>query len=322
MKSKLGLGLLGTGVAANELYLPAFRKLGDKIALVACANRTRKKAERFARLAGIPTVVEDADALFALPEVEAVLISLPIGDQPALVLSALAAGKAVLSEKPIAADAAAGARLVKAAKRFRRPWLVGENFGFMPHVVRLCEWLRAGRLGAVRTFQASQTTLMNAKNPYFGTPWRHEGGFFGGFVVDAGVHLAHVVRRCFGMPARIQSRTAHFDAAMPAPDTAVAILEFESGVVGTWTSCFSARSSAPMLRVCGNKAEVELGYSHVTIRDAKGKETRFESPVDSFQVEFEHFADVVKAGKRPALTPEDALDDLRLIETIVRARQS
>ena len=121
MKSKLRLGLLGTGVAANELYLPAFKKLGHELELVACTNRTRKKAERFARLAGVARVVDSAEALFALPEVEAVLISLPIAAQPPLVLAALQSGKAVLSEKPVAPSVAAGQKLLKAAKKLAPP---------------------------------------------------------------------------------------------------------------------------------------------------------------------------------------------------------
>ncbi len=72
---KLRLGLLGTGIVAEKHYLPAFQKLSRRIELVACANRTRQKAERFARLAGGPKVVDDAEQLFALPEVEAVLLS-------------------------------------------------------------------------------------------------------------------------------------------------------------------------------------------------------------------------------------------------------
>lgn len=316
MPSKLRLALLGTGVAATDLYLPAFQKLTGRIALVACANRTRKKAERFARLAGIPQVVDSAEELFALPEVDAVLISLPIAAQPPMVLAALAAGKAVLSEKPVAESVARARKLVKAAKRYDAPWLVAENFAFMPAVARLRSWLAAGRLGEVRFFEARQTSQMDAKNPFFRTPWRHAPDFLGGFVVDGGVHLAHAVRACFGTPSTVLSRSAHGDPRLPPPDTAVATLQFPSGVLGTWVSCFSTVCNGPLLRVAGSRGEAELHWGHAVLRDAKGKETRFAAPRDSFELEFEHFADVVKKGKPPAYTPEDALADLELIERV------
>lgn len=319
MKHKLRLGMLGTGVAARLLYWPALERLRSKVELVACANRTRKKAERYARLTGIPRVVDSAEELFALPDVDAVLISLPIAAQPPLILKALASGKAVLSEKPVASTVAEARKLLKATRRYDAPWLVGENFAFMPHIARLREWLRAGRLGAIRFVEARQITLMNSKNPYFSTPWRHADDFSGGFVVDGGVHLANAVRRCFGMPVSIRALSARLDASLPPPDTAVAALAFESGALGTWTSCFNARYTGPMLRVFGSKAEAELYWSHVVLRTAQGREIRFDSPENSFYIQFAHFVDVVQKGVAPEVTPEDALEDLALVEAIATA---
>lgn len=318
MQKKLRLGLLGTGVAARKLYLPAFEKLGRRIELVACANRRRAKAEDYARLAGIPKVVDDAEELFALPEVEAVLVSLPIELQPQYVLAALRAGKAVLSEKPVAPSVAAGRKLIRAARRFEAPWLVGENFAFMPHVHELVDWLARGKLGEVRLVHVVQMTRMDATNPYFDTKWRAKPKHVGGFVTDGGVHMANVLRRCFGTPTVVKSLTASFDPALPPLDTAVAALRFPSGALGTWTSCFSTPSSGPMLRVLGSRAHAELHYGELVLRDARGREIRYPSPKDSFQAEFEHFVDVVKRGKPVAVTPEDALADLALLEAIVR----
>ena len=319
MGRKLRLGLIGTGIAARELYLPALEPLKARIQIVACASRRRDKAEAYAKLAGVPLVVDRAEDLIRLPEVDAIVISLPIDRQPAYVLRALSAGKPVLSEKPIAPSLAAGKKLVKAAARFDVPWLVGENFAFMPHVRRLRGWLEDGRLGDVRLVEAVQATWMDSNNRYFHTPWRHQRKFDGGFVSDGGVHLANVVRSCFGLPTHMTGFTAHFERALPPPDTAVAALRFGSGALGTWTSCFSARYSGPMLRVFGSKANAELRYGDVTLESAKGKRTTYAARSNSFTEEFKHFADVVQRGVPLALTPSEALDDLRLIDGLLRS---
>jgi len=319
MGRKLRLGLLGTGIAARELYLPAFERLSRRIEVVACANRTRSKAEAYAKLARVPKVVDTGEALIALPEVDAVIVSLPIDRQPEFVLAALRAKKAVLSEKPIAPSLAAGEALLAATRRFKTPWLVGENFAFMPHVLELRKWLDAGRLGEVRFIQAVQATWMDSKNLYFNTPWRHQAQFDGGFVADGGVHLANVVRSCFGLPESVQSVTAHFDPSLPAPDTAMATLRFASGALGTWTSCFSARYSGPMLRVFGSKANAELFYGEVRFETSRGKRRSYVPPTDSFSAQFSHFADVVQKGAPLAFTPKQALDDLRLIDAILHS---
>lgn len=317
MARRLRLGLLGTGVAAVRLYLPAFQATRDRIEVVACANRRRAKAARFARMAGIPKVVETAEELLQLADLDAVLISLPIELTPRYVLEALRAGKAVLSEKPVAPSVRDGERLTKAAARFDSPWLVGENYAFMPHVLRLRRWIQSGRLGEVRLVQATQINWMDRRNPYFATSWRKSPVHVGGFVVDGGVHLAHVVRSCFGMPRSIKNLTAAFDPALPPLDTAVAALEFDSGALGTWTSCFSARYDGPMLRVYGSKANAELGWNVATLQTPKGEPQVFRTTADSFAEEFRHFADMVLRGAPPALSPRDALDDLRLVEAIV-----
>ncbi|MBI4916810.1 MAG: gfo/Idh/MocA family oxidoreductase, partial [Acidobacteria bacterium] len=78
MKRKLRLGLLGTGVAARTLYLPAFARLTDRVEVVACASRHRENAASYARLADIPLVAGGARELLSLPHLDAVFISLPI----------------------------------------------------------------------------------------------------------------------------------------------------------------------------------------------------------------------------------------------------
>lgn len=322
---KLRLALLGTGLAAERHYLPAFEALRSRIEVVACANRTRSKAERYARLAGIPKVVDDAKALFALPEVEAVLVSLPIEAQPEFVLAALARGKAVLSEKPVGPSVADARRLIAKAKRFDVPWLVGENFAFMEHADRLRALIAAGKLGEIRMIEAVQMTAMNASNPYFHTAWRTAPKFVGGFVVDGGVHVANVVRRCFGMPEVGPPLTASFDPHLPPLDSVVATLRFESGALGTWTSCFSVPYQGPLLRVYGSQASAELFWGHLVVRSPgtprrpEGRETRFDQKNTSFYGELSHFADVVQKGAAPRVTPEDALLDLELLERLVGA---
>jgi predicted dehydrogenase len=320
MSRKLRLGLIGTGVAAHRLYLPAWPKLRSKLELVACTNRSRMKAEEYAALAGIPRVVDSVDELLRLEDVDAVLVSLPIDAQPAVVLAALGAGKAVLSEKPVAPSVAAGKKLLAQAKRYDVPWLVAENYAFMSHVLALQQWVAKGRLGEVRLCEVRQLTTMDARNPYFHTTWRRGPRFIGGFVVDGGVHLAHVLRRCFGTPVEVQSASAHLCGDLPPPDTAVATLRFEGGALGTWTSCFAARYDGPMLRVFGSKANAELYWDRVELGTHDGRVSTHRPRVSSFEAQFSHFADVVKRGAPPRVSATDAMGDLELIERIARGQ--
>ena len=74
-----------------------------------------------------------------------------------------------------------------------------------------------------------------------------------------------------------------------------------------------------MLRVSGSCGAAELGWNKVTLWDSRGKVTVFETAADSFYAQFEHFANVVCKGETPAVTPQDALQDLSLIEALIGA---
>jgi predicted dehydrogenase len=316
-RRRLRLGLLGTGVAAWRLYKPAFTVLGEHLELVACANRTRSKAVRYAKFAGFSRVEDSTDSLFHSADIDAIFISLPIEVQPHFVLEALRAGKAVLSEKPVAGSLSEAKSLIRRANALASPWMVGENFAFMSHVRKLEALVKAGKFGQIRLVEARQMNWVDHKNPYFHTEWRAAPKHIGGFVLDAGVHLAHIVNRCFGAPRVIKARQGSFAPSLPPIDTAIALLEFESGALGTWTSCFTARDAgAPLVRVLGERATACLYYDRLEVVASSGKVRRFTSVADSFAAQLEHFADVVLRRTPMDVTPAAALDDLRLITKV------
>jgi predicted dehydrogenase len=315
----LRLGLLGTGLAADLLYLPALKTLKKRVQVLACCNRTRSKAVAFAKKGGVPLVVDSAEALFALPQLDAVLVSLPIDQQPRYVLKALAAGKAVLSEKPVGPSYAAGKALVLAAKRYKQPWMVAENFAYMPHILQAEAWLTAGRLGDVRLAEVTQMNVLDEKVPFFHTAWRTSPKFKGGFVLDAGVHLAHVIRHFLGAPVSVRGLTAQFNPSLPPLDTALAVMRFRSGAVGLWRSCFAVRHQGPMIKLYGSKADLEIYESEAVLVSAKGRHQSFKARRSSFALQFENFADVVLKGARPKVTPQETLADLKFMQQIVSA---
>lgn len=316
--------MLGTGIAARQLYWPELQRLNKRIQVVACCNRTKSKAQAFAADCNIGLVTDTAEELFALPNVDAVLISLPIADQPRYVLKALKAGKHVLSEKPMAPSLAAGRALVKAAKPYQKrglKWMVGENYAFLPQVIQAEAWLAEGALGDVRVVEVRQMSIAREDNPYVQTLWRLDPRFVGGFVMDAGVHLAHIVRRYMGFPVELKSLNASFNPMLQPIDSTLGVLRFRSGAVGSWISCFSAQGGhAPMITLRGSRADLEIHRDHAVLLAHVGKPRTYKAPHDSFYGQFHHFADVVNAGARLAYTPADALADLAFMQSLVQGR--
>src|SRR5712691_459720 len=103
------LGFIGCGNISLKHHLPAVQA-EPGVEVVAAADATPARLAMFGAAAGLDASACFADAagVLARPDVDAVLVATPPLYRPPIVLAALAAGKHVLSEKPIALSPAEG----------------------------------------------------------------------------------------------------------------------------------------------------------------------------------------------------------------------
>ena len=164
--------------------------LGDQITVKAVYSRSEKSSKDLASFAEATlgpnaaglSIYHDADpqnsidALLARPDIDAVIVILPITKQPEVILKALAAGKHVLSEKPIAKDVATGIDLVrKYISEYRSKglvWRVAENYEYEPAYREAGQLIRDGRIGRVINFSVTGFVPMLKDNKYYQTDWR------------------------------------------------------------------------------------------------------------------------------------------------------
>src|SRR3712207_113065 len=92
------LGVIGTGLAVEQLHWPALRRMPDRFQVAAFANHTRPKAEHFARYSGasLDDYHQDYREVLRRDDVEAVLVSLPIPLNYPVARDCLEAGKHVI----------------------------------------------------------------------------------------------------------------------------------------------------------------------------------------------------------------------------------
>ena len=100
----LRIGVLGAArITPAAVVKPAKQDSGVEV--VAVAARDRARAEKFATKHGIPKVFDGYDALIAAPDIDAIYNPLPNGLHAEWTAAALEAGKHVLCEKPLTANA-------------------------------------------------------------------------------------------------------------------------------------------------------------------------------------------------------------------------
>ncbi|HWI18976.1 MAG TPA: Gfo/Idh/MocA family oxidoreductase, partial [Vicinamibacterales bacterium] len=156
-------GILGTA-RINRRVIPAMR-LASRSQLVAVASRDRHRAEAYAREWSIPRAVAGYQTLLDSPDIDAVYIPLPNTDHVPWTLAAIAAGKHVLCEKPIALSTADVDRIALAANAAKVVVEEGFMYRHEPMTARVQSLINDGAVGAVRAIVSGFTfTLEGSTN--------------------------------------------------------------------------------------------------------------------------------------------------------------
>jgi predicted dehydrogenase len=142
------------------------------------------------------TAHEEAEALFADPAVDIVSITTPTDSHVPLALAALAAGKHVLVEKPVALASEDVARLGEAARTGDRLVMPAFCIRFWPGWSWLHQTLRSGELGALRSLSIRRLS----GRPDWNASFYGDVSRTGGALVDLHLHDADLVRWCLGDP--------------------------------------------------------------------------------------------------------------------------
>lgn len=275
------IGILGAARIADEGIVEPARALGHEV--VAVAARDRRRAEAFAAERGIPTVHDSYADLVSDDGVDLVYDALVNSLHTTWNLAALEAGRHVLSEKPMASNAAE-ARLVQTAAQHARGRLV-EGFHYLHHPanVALRELVVSGALGDV---QRVEIELSIPAPPETDPRW--ELDLAGGATMDLGCYVLSAARhvgRWLGRAPEVVSAEPRLRA--PEVDAAMDVELAYGGGVGctarwdmdapdrtmTWTVVGSEGSAtSPAFGVPGMDPRL------LVTRGGQSEERRFDGP--------------------------------------------
>lgn len=186
--------MLGAGHAAEQLHLPAFRRL-PQLQIKAAFDVDSARAEKLASQFPGARVARGADEVIGDSEIDAVAILTPPGSHGELLKAALQAGKHVLVEKPLSCDVRELDELVALAQASKSVVAVGHNLRCHRMVRRAKAMIESGVLGAlsgIRTVWSSPTRQRAG--------WNHEAGLEGSVLLDIAVHHVDLLRYLGGSP--------------------------------------------------------------------------------------------------------------------------
>lgn len=179
------LGIIGCGRATQQLHLPALRFV-PAIKVAALADVDLSRVETAAGQFPNARRYSEPGELLADSELKAVAICTPPQTHAELALGALAAGKHVLVEKPLALTIADGERMLRGAELSNKIAAIGFNLRCHRLVRRAGEVIASGALGEIHQMITMWGSQMqnDSKMP----AWRRVEASGGGALFEIGIH--------------------------------------------------------------------------------------------------------------------------------------
>jgi predicted dehydrogenase len=314
-------GVLSTARIARLHVLPALQqaRLAEVVAL---ALRELERASALAAAYPGAKAYGGYDELLADPNVDAVYIPLPNDQHVAWSLAALAAGKHVLCEKPIAMTADEAQTLAHAAADHPRLKVMEAfMYRFHPQWQKTKALVTQRAIGELRTIQSffaySNLDPSNIRNMV-------EHG--GGALMDIGCYCISLARWLFEQEPTRVTGIVDYDPAFGTDRVTSALLDFGNGT-STFT-CATQVSAYQRVNIFGStgRIEIEIPFNAPEDRPCRLWHTH-DSTVDEvvFEVsnQYAMMADAFSQAiidDGPVPTPiDDAVANMRVIDAVVRS---
>jgi len=225
-------GIAGFGLHAVRRLMPGFA-LARNCKVVALSRRDAHKAREAARQYGIPHgfAFASTEELCRCPEVDAVLVTTPNACHLHDVLTAVAAGKPVLCEKPMGMDADECRQMVEAARNASVLLGVAQVFRFEESTARFRERVAAGDIGRP-IFARAEFSFPGSGHA---RSWLYNRSIAGGGpIADVGVHCIDALRYILqDEPRRVSALGRSDEQSGDVEVAAVLTLEFQRGTLAT-----------------------------------------------------------------------------------------
>jgi predicted dehydrogenase len=319
----LGLALIGCGSIAGR-HAQALRDIAEA-RLVVAYDLDAARSAAFAANHGVVAAASLDEAL-ERDDVDAALLTLPATLHAEIGTRALAAGRHVLSEKPLDTDLRRAERFAEAAAAHGRTLSVVSQNRFHDDVLWLQAAAASGAMG--RPIAISVFSVWSRDQAYYDAApgrGRHDPEE-GGVLLNQAVHAVDQMLWIFGDARRVTCTRGTLTHELAVEDTAALAIEFASGARGTLLATTSPYVQEP--------ERIEARFEHASVVLSGGRATSFKARdglrlapppglaeataarpdvLEPFRRQHRDFARAVRGGLQPLVTARQALAVVRLI---------
>ena len=260
----IGSGFMGQAHAFGFVTAERVFELADKLEMAMLADANAELAAAAARRWGFAQSTGDWRELVASPAIDVVDITAPNALHKEIALAAIAAGKHVYCEKPLAPTAADALEMAEAAEAAGVKTQVGFNYLMNPMLQYARQMIAAGELGEIYSYRGVHAEDYMA-DPQAPISFRHDP-VGGGVLADLGSHALATAEFLLGPIARVLGNCSNIIARRPNPSTGVeqavnvddlsqVLLQFENGARGSVEAnwCATGRQMQHDFEVYGSR---------------------------------------------------------------------
>lgn len=308
-------GIVGTGNIARA-FAGALNQLPNA-SLQHVLSRDPTRAEKFARhYGGVRATAEWADFL-ADPDLDVVYIATPHPSHYRETLDCLAAGKHVLTEKPLALNRRQASAMIAAAQVNGRFLMEAMWMWFIPATIEAREILRNGGIGNPQVLMADFgfTFPFDPQNRFFNP------ALGGGALLDIGIYPLALALYLFGKPSEIHGQAVLGQTGVD--ETMTAVLRYADGRVANCTATMRAETTNEAV-IAGPDGYLRIHknfwYSDHLSLTVQGKTRRIQTPFEgngyNYEIEHVHACLAENRLESPVMRWQDSLDLMEMMDSL------
>lgn len=311
----------------SENHLAGWRAQPD-VNVAWVVRSSEERAKQKAALWGVPNWTADYKQVLDRGDVDIVDILLPHDLHAEAACLALAHGKHVVLEKPLAPTLAEARRIAEAAHRHRRKVMIAENWVYSTWIQKARALLSQGEIGV--PFMIRSVLDMDVRAGFVGLDWRYSPARMGGgALLDAGTHCISACRYLLGEIREVTALMSNhgFREIAPMEDTVLLLMRFESGASGTLALTWLAQRERPRTEfvILGDKGTIEFD-THARqffLTKEKKRAEEFDLQLSrGFVGQMAHFLECLREDRTPITSPEEQIGSLCVIQAAYRSAES
>ena len=249
-------GMIGCGSVTELKSAPAYQKTTG-FELKAVMSRNIEKLKDYALRHQIEKIYNNADELINDAEIDAVYIATPPDSHLFYALKVAKAGKPCCIEKPLSPSYHESLQIYEAFENLKIPLFVAYYRRSLPRFEQVNEWLKANKIGKVRTIHWQFSKPANATDLSKKYNWRTDTNIaFGGYFDDLASHGLDLFGHFFGEVKEAKGLSSNQQNLYSAKDAVVGIWEYKKGITGSGNWNFGASKHEDYVQISGSEGTI------------------------------------------------------------------